>query len=390
MAKTAIEWADTSWNPILGCARVSPGCDRCYAITQARMRAANPHPKVAEAFAGLTERTAARLDWTGRVNLRPERLAQPCSWRSPRRVFVNSLSDLFHEAVPDGFIARIWDVMGRCPQHTFMILTKRHARMRSWARRWADRAGDGSVGARSGLPPMPRGPQAMRASAYTSGRARLFADMLDSMGAPPEGCAYPLYDWMEGWRFWPGELPNVWLGVSCEDQHWADIRIPALLYTPAAIRWISAEPLLGPVDLHWCGGIDALERDWAGSEAGGTGAPHPLLDWVVAGGESGPGARPMETGWARSLRDQCQAAGVPFFFKQWGEWAPVEPDDWRNRRETDSLIRLDGRHWPLAQPHGAADGAEVTIRRAGKKAAGRVLDGRTWDEFPAGAVTSGG
>jgi protein gp37 len=267
------------------------------------------------AYEGTTGRINGRLDWTGRVNTVPSRLADPLSWRKPAMVFVDSMSDLFHADVPDGYVAQVWDVMAQCSQHTFQILTKRHGRMRSWVTRWADRTGDGDHD--RGLPPMPRGPEAVRAT-YTSGRARLFADMLDSMGEPPEGCAYPPYDWMEGQRFWPTVLPNVHLGVSVEDQQWADIRIPVLLQTPAAVRWISAEPLLGPVDLHDCDGMDALEPDWAGGEFGGTGAPHPLLDWVVIGGEAGPGARPMELAWARSIVRQCRYAGVPVFVKQLG------------------------------------------------------------------------
>ena len=174
------------------------------------------------------------------------------------------------------------------------------------------------------MPPLARGPEAVRA-AYTSGRALLFADMLDSMGTPPpEARAYPLYDWMEGWRFWPAVLPNVWLGVSVEDQHWADIRIPALLETPAAVRFISAEPLLGSVDLTWCGGIDTLRRDWIGGPGGGMGAPHPLLNWVIAGGESGAGARPCDLEWIRSLVYQCQQDEVPVFVKQLGRVLGLE------------------------------------------------------------------
>jgi len=249
------------------------------------------------------------------LTVHPDVLALPARWQKPRRIFVNSMSDLFHQDVPDGFIGQVWDVMGRNQQHTYQVLTKRHARMRSWLKRWADRTGDRDSDKPDGMPPMPRGPEAVRA-AYASGRARLFADMLDSMGEPPEGCAYPPYDWMEGQRFWPRELYNVWCGVSAENQHWADIRIPALLDTPAAVRWVSLEPLLGPVDLTWCAGVNAIDRDWMGWPGGGTGAPHPLLDWVVAGGESGPGHRPMDIAWLESIAAQCELASVPLFVKQ--------------------------------------------------------------------------
>ena len=339
---TGIEWTDATWNPVTGCTKVSPGCDRCYAETFAERWRGTPGHHFEQGFD---------------LTLRSERLGQPLRWTRPRRIFVNSMSDLFHEGIPDGFIARVWDVMAQCPQHTFQILTKRHARMRSWVRRWADTTGDEQAGG-GGFPSMPRGPEAVRAT-YASGRARLFAEMLDSMGEPPDGCAYPLYDWMEGPRWWPSVLPNVWLGVSVEDQKWADIRIPVLLDTPAAVRWISAEPLLGPVDLNDCAGVDALQQDWIGGPGGGSGAPHPFLDWVVVGGESGRDARPMDHRWARSLRDQCTSASVPFLFKQWGQWAPDgdSPDQTNNH----SMV------WC-----------------ASKKAAGRELDGRTWDEYPAG------
>ncbi|GGN39688.1 protein gp37 [Actinoplanes campanulatus] len=279
---TSIEWADRTWNPLLGCERVSPGCDACYAINTATIRAGNPHPKVASAFAGLTERRDGRLDWTGRINLLPDRMTQPLSWRKPSRVFVNSQSDLFHKAVPDEFIARVFAVMALTPRHTYQLLTKRHGRMRSWLNN--DR---------------------MRLKVYNEAHA--FAASLPSF--PDASVPWP--------------LPNLWLGVSVEDQARAELRIPALLETPAAVRWLSCEPLLGPVDLFR---NSRLDRD-------------PGLDWVVVGGESGPRPRPMEAGWARALRDACSGAGIPFFFKQWG-----------------------GRS---------------------SKANGRVLDGRTWDEYPA-------
>lgn len=208
-------------------------------------------------------------DTTG-VRLHEDRLTVPLHWRKPRRVFVCSMADLFHESIPDEFIARVFAVMALAPQHTFQILTKRPGRMRSLLGGWGihnlvmDRfANDDDLYVR-------------RALAAGGGQA------------------------------WP--LPNVWIGVSVEDQKSADLRIPILLDTPAAVRWLSCEPLLGPVDIS--------RDEWLFSGKGN------CVDWVVVGGESGPGARPMHPDWARSLRDQCAAADVPFLFKQWGEWAP--------------------------------------------------------------------
>lgn len=181
---------------------------------------------------------------------------------------------------------------------------------------------------------MPRGPEMVR-RVYSSPRAMLFADMLDSMGTPPEGCAYPLYDWMEGPRWYAGVLPNVWLGVSVETQQWADIRIPALLDTPAAVRFVSAEPLLGPIDL-WHSHCPV--HDFPGGSCTFSCPQRRRVNWVIVGGESGPGARPMNPQWARDVRDHCEDRGIPFLFKQWGGRTP--------------------------------------------KAGGRELDGRTWDQYP--------
>jgi protein gp37 len=321
-ANSKIEWTQRTWNPTVGCDRVSPGCDGCYAIRMGARQQRLP------AYEGTVGYVDGRLDWTGRVNLVKDRLTQPLRWRKPAMVFVDSMSDLFHADVPDGFIAQVWEVMAQCPQHTFQILTKRHGRMRSWLKRWHDTTGDESVANNNGMPPMPRGPEAVR-EVYSSPRALLFADMLYSMGTPPEGAAYPLYDWMEGPRWFPGVLPNVWVGVSVEDQKWADIRIPALLDTPAAVRWISAEPLLGEVNLapddH-----SGHERDYQGtyyecldcstdeSPVEWTTQEMPPLDWCVVGGESGPGTRPMDLEWARLLVRQCKAAGTAVFVKQLG------------------------------------------------------------------------
>jgi protein gp37 len=297
--KTRIEWTDATWNPVTGCTKVSPGCDHCYAET------------IAHRFAG-TKAYPAGFD----VTLRPERLDQPLRWRRPRRIFVNSMSDLFHDAVPDEYIAQVFAVMALAPQHTFQILTKRHGRMRSFLRDEC-RCGSGHA------------PGIHLRSAMSWAVSKANPDRIPGV---PDDAGRRVY-FEAGWP-----LPNVWLGVSVENQQWADIRIPALLDTPAAVRFLSCEPLLGPVDLR---GRVAFPRVDA-----------PRIHWVIVGGESGRGARPMHPDWARSLRDQCAAAGVAFHFKQWGEWKPVRTPS--------------GEHQ----------------ERVGKKAAGRELDGRTWEDFP--------
>jgi len=336
--KTGIEWTEATWNPLTGCTKVSAGCDHCYAET------------IAHRFAG----TPAYPNGF-QVTLRPERLDQPLRWRRPRRIFVNSMSDLFHDAVPDDYIARVFAVMALAEHHTFQVLTKRHARMRSLLR---DDDFRQEVG------------------------ANLIALTADDKGmcVLPEQCLVP-GDW------WP--LRNVWLGVSTETQQWADIRIPALLDTPAAVRFISAEPLLGPIYLAHRGYFASDEFDRTG------------IDWVIVGGESGRGARPMHPDWARSLRDECQAAGVAFLFKQWGEWVedvterpgddfgpayrvlnvPRDAKD-RNRcalhERGMTALTPDNPFNPFAEGHPGWTAA----KRVGKKAAGRELDGRTWDQYP--------
>lgn len=279
-------------------------------------------------------------------------LLEPLSWRKPRTVFVNSMSDLFHDKIPDEFIARVFAVMALTPRHTYQVLTKRHGRMRSL----------------------------LNSKAFVDLWSSRLLDI--AVNQAPRGM-----EWDGTWSY---PLRNAWLGVSVESQRWANSRIPALLDTPAAVRFLSCEPLLGPVDLLGdveqpgpavvCTGC-SISTDY------GTGVEYDVdrqvgVDWVIVGGESGPGARPMHPDWSRSLRDQCTAAGVAFHFKQFGAWAPVEPDAGQDRRESDRIIRRDGYTWQLAEPHGAEDGTEVTVRRVGKHAAGRVLDGRTWDEYP--------
>lgn len=330
---TKIEWSDASWNPVTGCTKVSAGCDNCYAET------------FAERFRGVL---GHHFEQGFDVVLRPERLDQPLRWKRPRRIFVNSMSDLFHEKIPDEYIARVFAVMALAPRHTFQILTKRHGRMRS-------------------LLTSP-GWRGMCEDAY-------FAVNHEAHNAG----AIPRFRFSQNrdkwWSDFAEPLRNVWLGVSVEDQKWADIRIPALLDTPATVRWISAEPLLGPVDLsRWLGTLPVCgcgDNHGAGCSAECMQHEPPGLGWVVAGGESGREARPMSPAWARGLRDQCAAAGVPFLFKQWGEWAPTGQV---------GIGCIDPRERLAGQPD--ERGYREVIRRVGKKTAGRELDGRVWDEYP--------
>ncbi|MCF1592440.1 DUF5131 family protein [Streptomyces muensis] len=385
---TAIEWANKTWGPIIGCTRVSSGCDGCYAIRTANIRTYNPNPKIAAAYAGTVHTTDGRLDWTGQVNLVEDRLTDPLRWRKPLRVFVNSQSDLFHEQVPEEFIARIFAVIAVTPRHTYQVLTKRHGRMRSLLGKrefWQE------VGRHA------------RQDAYRHRGAEEWIEEGVSVCDPAS------FDQLR-------QLPNLWLGVSVEDQKTADMRIPALLETPAAVRWISAEPLLGPIDLcgpvHPDGGRRKLTY-WLDGRPGlgegyttGTGlVMHPLvtgprLDWVVAGGESGPGARPAHPDWFRLLRDQCAHSGVRYWFKQWGQWGLEAPLDGEGRivrgaRGQGVTLANDGTVYApgdLAYPDGPRYGEAIRAghQRAnltqlysiGKKAAGHELDGRVHQEFP--------
>ena len=293
--KSAIEWTDASWNPVTGCTKVSPGCANCYIERTPPFR--------------MNGRKFER--GTTGVMLHPERLDLPLRWKKPKRIFVNALSDLFHEHVLMAFIAEVFAVMALTPRHTYQVLTKRPERMLD------------VLGSRDFLSCM---------KAATLYHEKALGKRMEQLGTP-----------------WALPLPNVWLGVSVENQHWADIRIPLLLQTPAAVRWISAEPLLEAVDLRCrCGhaasqhyeyirnghdqpacmacdpfaqrvetviGVDNDSYDAAMNEA----MNHRLdigLDWVVVGGESGPKRREMHFDWARSIVAQCRAAGTPVFVKQ--------------------------------------------------------------------------
>jgi protein gp37 len=274
---THIEWTDATWNIITGCSVVSAGCKHCYAMKLAGTRLQHDPSR-----AGLTIETKAGPVWNGQVRFNERWLDLPLRWKRPRRIFVCAHGDLFHEAVPDAWIARVFAIMAAAPQHAFQVLTKRPERMRDWF----ELVGD-----------------------LDAAQGRLHESLKGIMGY--ENPARPAINLTT----WP--LPNVWLGVSVEDQAAAGERIPYLLTTPAAVRWISAEPLLGPLDLSnvWPDGtatMNALTGD--ASHLLGMRERAASLDWVVAGGESGPGARPMHPAWARSLRDQCAAACVPFLF----------------------------------------------------------------------------
>lgn len=314
MGKTNIQWCDYVWNVVTGCNKISQGCKNCYAETYANR------------FWGERKFTD--------VQYHENKLQDPFKWKKPQRIFVNSMSDLFHEDVPSEFIADVFNTMAcatrecqhnnieHCSEecwtgtpHTFLILTKRPERMIKFVNE-----------------------EIYEITEHWPGDCPINIMMGDN---------------------WP--LPNVWLGVSCEDQKTADERIPLLLQTPAAVRFISAGPLLGQIDLkhyfigdikYW--GIDELFI--------------PRLNWVIVGGESGKSARPMHPDWARNLRDQCKEAHVPFFFKQWGEWYALDREIPKELWKKNKIIEM----------------SEELMQKVGKKQAGRLLDGIEYKEFPEG------
>ena len=263
-----IEWTNATWNPVRGCSIVSKGCTNCYAMRQAH-RQSGP----GRAYEGLTQKSKGGPVWTGQVRLVPELLEAPLHWKRPRRIFVNSMSDLFHEALPDEAIDRVFAVMALCPQHAFQCLTKRADRLMRYFTCWPERH---------------------------ERIDNLIHELMESgMDEFPRGRGFPRFC-----EDWP--LPNVWLGVSVEDQKTSDERIPLLLQTPAAVRFVSYEPALGPVNFEQFP-LKTLD-----------GGENPGIDWLICGGESGPGARPFEVAWARNTIQQCKAAGVACFVKQLG------------------------------------------------------------------------
>lgn len=342
--RSSIEWTEATWNPTTGCDTVSAGCDNCYALTLA---------KRLKAMGSAHYQTDGDPRTSGPgfgVAVHPDALDIPLRWRRPRRVFVNSMSDLFHPRVPDEFIARVFAVMAATPQHTYQILTKRPARMRSVLR------------------------DECRCGAGHAPGVHLRSAM--EWAATSHSPTY-VPGLRSGVYFGPWPLPNVWLGVSVEDQEQADRRIPPLLDTPAAVRWVSAEPLLGPADIEqWLHDPECL---WMPKSACTCQPGGARLDWVVVGGESGPGARIMEPAWARLLRDQTRNATAAFFFKQWGAWAP---------NGARGIGRFEGRERLVGPTIDGMGHREVVERQTLKGF--RVLDGRTWDQYPATSTTTVG
>lgn len=288
MTLTLINWATRVWNPHLGCDRVSEGCDGCYAIVNAWIRMHNPNAKISSAYEGVVHKDSdGRLDWTGRVNLLPDRLGMPFTWPNHERVFVDSMSDLFHAGAPGWWIAQVLAVVAACPRHDFLVPTKRHARMRSLLNRPAFRA------------------------MYEAEYARLLPT-LNAKNREQSPTAAP----------WP--IPNLHLGVSAENHEQAELRVPALLACrqAAGILWVSYEPAIDPARLRARGGvvIDALLGNVTSLRDGAVSAAPGRLDWIVAGGESGrlDSARPADPDWFRRLRDQAAACGTAFWFKQAG------------------------------------------------------------------------
>jgi len=309
--KTKIEWTDATWNPVSGCSHVSEGCRFCYAERESKRW-------------GHTNLPWTKENSAVNVEFHQDRLQQPLRWKRPRRIFVNSMSDLFHEQIDLITISEIFGVMAASSQHTFQVLTKRPERMQT-------------------ILAMDTFRELVRIAAIE------LNDMHDDV--------------------WP--LPNVWLGVSVEDQRTADERIPILLQTPAALRFISAEPLLAGITIEPYLGIQ--DED---------GHDFPGLNWVIAGGESGPHARPSHPDLFRRLRDECQEYQVPFFFKQWGEWAPVSLFKIYRESRLCFVNRYTNEAHEFEENPGIGFDRESTMIRAGKKYAGNILDGRKWDEFP--------
>lgn len=335
MSKSKIQWTERTWNPLAGCTRASEGCDNCYAAVMSHRLEAMALADIANGkspgkkakYIGTTSKAKnGHIAFNGKINLDYDAINEPHTWKKPVMVFVNSMSDLFHKDVRFEFIVKVFQVMVDTPQHTYQVLTKRPERMKG----------------------------------------------LVNLIFPSESVP-----------------SHIWLGTSVENQEQANIRIPHLLATNAKIKFLSCEPLLGEINLNsslggtrWIGG----QRGCRGTHKGiGTDdCPKYLhhhhddrckkgINWLICGGESGHNARPMNTNWARSLRDQCISASVPFYFKQFGEYIDI-----------DSAIAIgltnsyDGKY----SPYTYISSTSLPYLKVGKSKSGHVLDGKTWQEFP--------
>lgn len=330
-----IEWTDQTWNPVTGCNKVSRGCKNCYAEVMHKRLRAMRSKKYTEPF-------------SNGATVHYDSLLEPFTWKKPRMVFVNSMSDLFHEDVPFGFIDMVFAVMALTRKHTYQILTKRSDRMEQYF----------SVGKNVLL--------------ERWGNATYELGLSDSDGdTDVPSC----WIWNMGQQVWP--YKNIWLGTSVENQD-QDCRINHLLKCPAAIRFLSCEPLVGPLVL------ENLKYGIKQDSKVPSEFYSPLIDWVIAGGESGPKAQPMHPDWVRSLRDQCLRVGVPFFFKQWGEYQIIE--DYPIPLEAlgkMSHYSENGEFKPVRKdtPATVIDSFPLAIR-VGKKKACNLLDGHKWEQFP--------
>lgn len=362
--KTAIEWTDATWNPIRGCSRVSEGCRHCYA-EQVAARFSGPGQPYEDLAEFVTRPDGSReARWTGRLRFAPD-MDQPLRWRRPRRIFANSMSDLFHEEMTREEVAGVYSIAVAGHQlhgHIIQILTKRAARMREMLRDqafWDQVNNEAGQYVMDGTDPLNRRSDDARATMRDYGPED-----------PP---------------------PGVWLGVSAENQETANERIPHLLCTPAAVRFCSAEPLLGPIDFRAICymdedaemRIDSLAGDaWVDNSLSGSAYDTcEKLDWIIVGGESGLAARPMHPSWARSIREQCAEASTAFFFKQWGEWGPSTPET--SVDPNAGWFPLRGQLGGIAKKHELyPESGAAYVERLGKKRAGRLLDGIEHNAFP--------
>ena len=351
-----IEWTDKTWNPITGCTKISAGCANCYAERMSkRLAGLGGYPKKDPFRPGLEH---------------PKQWLKPCKWKKPRLIFVCSMGDLFHKDVSFDLVHKVLAVAINEPRHTFILLTKRPERMYEFI------------------------------THYRHDGHHVFSDRVTPYNPSRNKQAYLLLDHKQDWP-----LANLWLGGSAENQAALDARAPYVISTPSALWFMSLEPLIGPIDLRPRPNPDTCIVCGEGPDAPHN---HPFgyrnrgLDWIIVGGETGPGARPMHPEWVRKIRDQCAQAGIPFFFKSWGEYGPSGVDlqtgeptfrmfqnkaQWVNKARTwmlpgDICLDMTGR---ILRKGADFDGARYPVaimRKMGKKAAGNLLDGQVWDQFP--------